>query len=70
MNVGGFVYCGYSRSPAANDSDRQLEIDEGSDPLVEALVTGADEDEVAAGREIAGALLPERLAGRVEQDDG
>ena len=93
-NDGGRVYCGYSRSPSANDSsavdaasiapgqqaddgvddderrqlaagqhvvaDRQLEIDQRPNPLVDALVARADEDEVGLAGEFVGPRLAER----------
>ena len=101
-NVAGRVYCGYSSSPAANDSsavdassiapgqepqhgvddherrqlaarehvvpDRELEVDHRPDPLVDALVARAEEDEVRGGRERLRRRLAEDLARRIEQD--
>ena len=48
-------------------ADRQLEIDQRRDPLVDALVARADEDEMSG--KVGGTLLAEDLADRVEQDD-
>src|SRR5439155_7184299 len=42
-------------------ADRQLEIDQRSDSLIEALVARADEDQMATSSEVAGALLPKSL---------
>ena len=48
--------------------DRELEVDHRPDPLVDALVARADEDQVPGGRERLRRRLAEDLAGRVEQD--
>ena len=51
-------------------ADRQLEVDERADPLVDALVARAQtRTRCERVGEVAGPLLAEDLAGRVEQDD-
>ena len=51
-------------------ADRQLQVDERPDALVDALVTRAEQDEVAPAGQLEGARLAERLAGGLEQDHG
>ncbi len=49
-------------------ADRHLEVHEGADSLVDALVAGAEQDQVRALRQVVGARLPEDLAARVQQN--
>ena len=51
-------------------ADRQLEVDQRADPLVDALVARAHEDEMRSRGEIRRARLAEDLADRIEQDHG
>ena len=57
--------------PAAQDivSDRQFEVDHRPDPLIDALIAGADEDEVRSLSQCQRPRMTERLACRIEQDD-
>src|SRR3990170_3427127 len=49
-------------------ADRELEIDEIANPLVDALIAGTHEDEVLTKGQVRGTRLPERLARRIEED--
>ena len=48
--------------------DRDLEVDEGADPLVDALVARAEEDRGGPSGQVVGPAWRKTLAGRVEQD--
>src|SRR5262245_24976801 len=49
-------------------TDRELEVEQVADPLVDALVARADEDEVRPRGELRRSRLAEDLAARVEED--
>ena len=48
-------------------TDRQFQVDEVADPVVDAFVARADQDQVLARCQIRGTRLPEDLAAGIER---